>query len=144
MRDRVEPYTALIVQPEVTVVEDREGIQKNLDRVKNLIHFGVGYFWEVPVRLVILPEYFMQGVGTPGKGESTIEDQMKKAVTIPGPEIDQLGEIAKQYGLYICGGGVVEQVPEFPDRWFNTNFIVGPTGEVVLKYHKWHIKYLKQ
>ena len=82
MRDRIEPYTALIVQPEVTVVEDRAGIQKNLDRVINLIHFGVGYFWEVPVRLVILPEYFMQGVGTPGKGESKIEDQMKKAVTI--------------------------------------------------------------
>ena len=34
---------------------------------------------------------------------------------------------------------MVEEVPEFPGRWFNTNFIVGPTGEVVLKYHKWHI-----
>jgi predicted amidohydrolase len=64
---------------------------------------------------------------------------MRKAVTIPGPEIDQLGEIARQYELYICGGGVMENVPEFPDRWFNTNFIVGPSGDVVLKYHKWHI-----
>ena len=136
---RVDPYTALIIQPEVNVVNDREGIQLNLDRVKNMIHFGVGYHWEVPVKLVVLPEYFLQGVGTPGKGESKIEDQLKKAVTIPGPEIDQLGEIAKQYALYICGGGVVECVPEFPDRWFNTNFIVGPGGDVVLKYHKWHI-----
>jgi len=138
-RDKIEQYTALIIQPEVTVVEDRAGIQKNLDRVKNLIHFGVGYFWELPVRLVVLPEYFMQGVGTPGKGETGLKDAMKRAVTIPGPEIDQLGEIAKEYGIYICGGGVMEQVPEFPDRWFNSNFIVGPTGEVVLKYHKWHI-----
>jgi predicted amidohydrolase len=136
---RIEPYTALIVQPEVTVVKERADIQKNLDRVANMIHFGTGYFWEVPVRLVVLPEYFMQGVGTPGKGESGIADQMKKAVTIPGPEISQLGDIARQYGMYICGGGVVEELPEFPDRWFNTNFIVGPTGEVVLKYHKWHI-----
>jgi hypothetical protein len=69
-RERIDPYTALIVQPEVTVVSDRAGIQQNLDRVKNMIHFGVGYFWEVPVRLVVLPEYFMQGVGTPGKGET--------------------------------------------------------------------------
>ncbi len=138
-REKIDTYTALVVQPEVTVVEDREGIKKNLDRVCNLIHFGVGYYWEIPVKLVILPEYFMQGVGTPGKGESGIKDQMKKAVTIPGPEIDQLGAIAKEYGLYICGGGVVEEVPEFPGRWFNTNFIVGPSGEVVLKYHKWHI-----
>jgi len=137
--ERIEPYTALVIQPEVTVVERREDIRKNLDRVCNMIHFGVGYFWEVPVRLVVLPEYFMQGVGTPGKGESAIADQMKKAVTIPGAEIDQLGEIAKQYDLYIVAGGVVESLPQFPDRWFNTNFIVGPTGEVILKYHKWHI-----
>jgi predicted amidohydrolase len=138
-RERIDPYSALIIQPEVTVVSDRDGIQQNLDRVKNMIHFGVGYFWEVPVRLVVLPEYFLQGVGTPGKGETGIADAMKKAVTIPGPEVDQLAEIAQQYELYICGGGVMESVPEFPDRWFNTNFIVGPTGEVVLKYHKWHI-----
>lgn len=138
-REKVEPYTALIIQPEVTVVDDKEGIQINLDRIKNLIHFGVGYHWEIPVKLVVLPEYFMQGVGTPGKGESTIKDAMKRAVTIPGPEIDQLGEIAKEYGLYICGGGVVEEVKEFSGRWFNTNFIVGPCGNVVLKYHKWHI-----
>ena len=135
----IEPYTALIVQPEVTVAEDREGIRKNLDRVCNLIHFGVGYFWEVPVRLVVLPEYFMQGVGTPGKGESTLSGQLKKAVTIPGPEVEQLGDLAREYDLYICAGGVVELVPEFPDRWFNSNFIVGPTGQVVLKYHKWHV-----
>jgi hypothetical protein len=41
-REKVDIYTALIVQPEVTVVEEREGIKKNLDRVCNLIHFGVG------------------------------------------------------------------------------------------------------
>ena len=139
MNKRVELYTALVIQPEVHVVKTRADIQKNLDRVCNMIHFGVGYFWEVPVRLAVLPEYFLQGVGTPGKGESGIADQMAKAVTIPGPEIDQLGAIAKQYDMYICGGGVVEEVPEFPGRWFNTNFIVGPTGDVVLKYHKWHI-----
>jgi predicted amidohydrolase len=136
---RIDPYTALIIQPEVTVVKERSDIQKNLDRVCNMIHFGTGYFWEVPVRLVVLPEYFMQGVGTPGKGESDIGGTMKKAVTVPGPEVDQLGAIAREYGMYICAGGVVEELPEFPDRWFNTNFIVGPTGEVVLKYHKWHI-----
>jgi predicted amidohydrolase len=34
---------------------------------------------------------------------------------------------------------VVEKVPEFPDRWFNTAFIIGPDGKVILRYHKWHI-----
>ena len=56
MAKPIEKYTALVVQPEVTVAEDREGIKRNLDRVLNLIDFGVGYFWELPARLVVLPE----------------------------------------------------------------------------------------
>ena len=135
----IEKYTAIVVQPEVTVAEDREGIQRNLDRVLKMIDFGVGYFWEIPVKLVVLPEYFMQGVTTPGKGEHGIESFMKKAITIPGPEMDELGKKAQEYGIYIAGGGVIEKLDEFPDRWFNTAFIIGPSGDVVLKYHKWHI-----
>ncbi|MDJ0928096.1 MAG: nitrilase-related carbon-nitrogen hydrolase [Gammaproteobacteria bacterium] len=139
MSRKIEKYTGMVIQPAVTVAEDRSGIQQNLDRVCNMIDFGVGYFWELPVRLVVLPEYFMQGVTTPGKGEHGIEGFMKKAVTIPGPEMDQLGEKAKEYGIYIAGGGVIEQLPEFPDRWFNAAFIIGPDGDVILKYHKWHV-----
>ncbi len=139
MRPQVEKYTALVIQPEVTMARTKDDIYKNLERVCQLIDFGCGYFWEVPARLVVLPEYFMQGVTTPGAGEDGLQEFMKKAIRIPGPETDILAAKAKQYGLYIVGGGVVEVLDEFPDRWFNTNFIVGPTGQVILKYHKWHI-----
>ena len=139
MTNKIDKYTALIIQPHVGVAEDRDGIKKNLERVCNMIDFGVGYFWELPARLVVLPEYFMQGVTTPGKGEHGIEGFMKKAITLDGPEMQQLGEKAKEYNLYIAGGGVIEQVPQFPDRWFNTAFIIGPDGNVALRYHKWHI-----
>ena len=139
MSKRIEKYTALVVQPHVKVATDRAGIKENLDRVCNMIDFGVGYFWELPAKLVVLPEYFMQGVTTPGKGEHGIDGFMKKAITLDGPEMQQLGAVAKEYGLYISGGGVIEQVPEFPDRWFNTAFIIGPSGKVELRYHKWHI-----
>ena len=87
----------------------------------------------------MLPEYFLQGVTTPGKGEHGIDSFMKKAIEFHGPEMDALGDKAKEYNLYIAGGGVIEKVPEFPDRWFNTAFIIGPWGNVVLRYHKWHI-----
>ena len=136
---RVKKFTGLVIQPAVLVANDRADIQKNLDRVCNMIDFGVGYYWELPARLAVLPEYFLQGVTTPGKGEHGLEEFMKKAITIPGPEMEALGAKAKQYGMYIAGGGVVEQVPEFPDRWFNTAFIIGPDGDVILKYHKWHV-----
>jgi len=135
----IEKYTALIIQPHVIVAENRKTIQKNLERVINMIDFGAGYFWELPARLVVLPEYFMQGVTTPGKGEHGLEDFMKKAIMIDGEEMAQLGEVARQYQLYIAGGGVIEKIPEFPDRWFNTAFIIGPSGKVELRYHKWHI-----
>lgn len=139
MAERIEKYTALVIQPHVKVATDRAGIKENLDRVCKMIDFGVGYYWELPVKLVVLPEYFMQGVTTPGKGEHGLDGFMKKAITLDGPEMQQLGEVAKEYGLYISGGGVIEQVPEFPDRWFNTAFIIGPSGKVELRYHKWHI-----
>ena len=137
--ERVDKYTALVMQPHVYVAEGRDDIKRNLDRALNLIDYGVGYFWELPARLVVFPEYFMQGVTTPGKGEHGIDDFMKKAITLDGPEMQALGDKAREYNLYIAGGGVIEQVPEFPDRWFNTAFIIGPTGEVVLRYHKWHV-----
>ena len=139
MTTPIEKYTAIVIQPEVTVAEDRDGIKLNVDRVCNMIDFGVGYSWELPVRLAVLPEYFMQGVTTPGKGEHGIESFMKKAITIPGPEMDMLGRKAQEYGIYIAGGGIVEKLPEFPDRWFNTAFIIGPSGDVILRYHKWHV-----
>ena len=108
---RVKKFTGLVIQAAVLVANDRADIQKNLDRVCNMIDFGVGYYWELPARLAVLPEYFLQGVTTPGKGEHGLEQFMKKAITIPGPEMDVLGAKAKQYGMYIAGGGVVEQLP---------------------------------
>ena len=130
MTKPIKPYTALVIQPHVKVAETRAEIKGNLDRVVNMIDFGVGYFWELPARLVVLPEYFLQGVTTPGKGEHGIESFMKKAIELDGPEMARLGEVAKEYGIYIAGGGVIEKVKEFPDRWFNSAFIIGPSGKV--------------
>ena len=138
MREQIEKYTALIIQPHIHVAKNRDDIKKNLDRVLNMIDFGVGYFWEVPVRLIVLPEYFLQGVTTPGKGEHGIDEFMQKAITTSDPEIQALIEKCNEYDLYISGGGLVEKVPEFPDRWFNTAFILGPDG-LELRYHKYHI-----
>lgn len=135
----IDPYTAIVIQPEVTMASTPEEIEGNLTRVENLIDFGVGYFWEVPVRLAVLPEYFLQGVTTPGKGEDGIKEFLAKAIKIDGPEMKRLGEKAKEYDMYISGGGIIEVTDEFPDRWFNTAFIIGPDGEIALRYHKWHV-----
>jgi hypothetical protein len=99
----------------VTVVRDRAGIEENLSRVCNMIDFGVGYWWDLPVRLAVLPEYFLQG--SPPEG-SRARSFMKKAISIDGPEMQHLGESQSTnvHRRWRCH----RVVPEFPDRWFNT------------------------
>ena len=138
MRTPIEKYTALIMQPHVEVATDRDGIRRNLDRALDMIEFGVGYYWEVPVRLAVFPEYFLQGVTTPGKGEHGLKEFMKKAITFDDDEILALVEKCREHSMYIAAGGVVEEVEAFPGRWFNTAFILGPGG-VELIYRKYHV-----
>ncbi|MDE0114485.1 MAG: hypothetical protein OXN84_19635 [Albidovulum sp.] len=138
MREPIEKYTAIVVQPHVEVATDRRGIESNLKRALDLIDFGVGYFWEVPVRLAVFPEYFLQGVTTPGKGEHGLGEFMKKAISFEDEAVGALVEKCREYGMYIAGGGLVETTTEFPDRWFNTAFILGPGG-VELIYRKYNV-----
>ena len=138
MRTPIEKYTALVMQPHVEVATGRDGIERNLQRALDLIDFGVGYYWEVPVRLAVFPEYFLQGVTTPGKGEHGLEEFLNKAITFEDEAVQTLVSRCRQYDMYIAGGGVIEKVREFPDRWFNTAFILGPKG-VELRYHKYNI-----
>ena len=81
MRNPIEKYTALVIQPHVKVAEDRSDISENLDRLIRMIDFGVGYFWEVPVRLVVLPEYGLQGVTTPGTDQRSKLWQVRQKST---------------------------------------------------------------
>jgi len=97
MTRKIEKYTALIMQPHVYVAEDRSEIKRNVDRALQMIDFGVGYHWELPARLAVFPEYFMQGVTTPGKGEHGIDSFMKKAITFDGPEFKALSDKAREY-----------------------------------------------
>src|SRR6476619_66512 len=92
MTARIDKYTALVMQPHVVVANDRDGIKQNLERAMRMIDFGVGYTWELPAKLVVFPEYFLQGVTTPGKGEHAIDSFMKKAITFDGPEFRVLSD----------------------------------------------------
>ena len=138
MSEPVEKYTAIVMQPHVEVATDRAGIESNLKRALDLVDFGVGYFWEVPVRLAVFPEYFLQGVTTPGKGEHGLKEFMKKAISFEDDAVQALIAKCREYGMYIAGGGLVEKTAEFPDRWFNTAFILGPGG-VELVYRKYNV-----
>jgi predicted amidohydrolase len=81
--------------------------------------------------IVVLPEFFLTGLSSTRSHQECLE----MARHIPGPETDVLGEVAREHEIYICGASW-ERDDDWPDRWFNTGFIVGPSGSVELKYRK--------
>lgn len=85
-----------------------------------------------PLRLVVLPEYFL----TSYPGRISIPDfAAKAALDIDGPEYEALGRIAEAQNLFLAGNAY-ERDPHFPGIYFQTSFVIAPTGKVVLRYRR--------
>ena len=90
------------------------------------------WFYVVPCRLVALPEYAVTGF--PMK-ESPAEWREKACFAYDGPEYEALGKIAQDNNIYLAGN-VYEVDPNFPELYFQVCFIIGPSGDVVLRYRR--------
>lgn len=88
-------------------------------------------------RLVVLPEYVLTGYPM---GESVEGWARKAAVSPDGPEYDLLGEVARDNDVFLAGN-VYERDPHFPDLYFQTNFVIDPSGATVLRYRRLHSMY---
>ena len=82
--------------------------------------------------LVAFPEFFLQGWTPSADLEKHEKDIL---IEIPGPEVAKLGEKAKEKGIYIAGAAL-EHDSNFPKVIFNCAFLIGPSGEVIHKHHK--------
>lgn len=90
-----------------------------------------------PVKLVVLPEYFM----TSFPGPDTIPAWADKAaIAEGGPEYAALGAVAQELKIYLAGNAY-ETDKHFPDLYFQTSFIIGPSGDVVLRYRRLNSMY---
>lgn len=132
--DVLASYAVTCVQTITRAVDDmseRDRVMKeNLDRDLDL----VDYTFADPryrSRLVVFPEFFLTGV--PESRRHT--DYLALAVPIPGPVTEAFGAKARQYDTYIAGN-CFEVDPEWPGRCFNCSWIVGPSGDVILRYRK--------
>src|SRR5207247_1221749 len=75
-------------------------------------------------RLVLLPEVFAwRG---PRDAEATA------AEPVPGPTTAALGALARELGLYLCAGSLLERVAGEP-RAFNTSCLFDPAGTLVAR-----------
>lgn len=83
-------------------------------------------------RLVVLPEYVLSGHPV---GEPLPVWAERAALDQSGPEYEALAEIAAKHRIYLAGNAY-ELDPKFPELYFQTCFVLAPTGEVVLRYRR--------
>lgn len=84
------------------------------------------------VKLAVLPEYLL----TSYPGRISVPDFAEKAaIDIDGPEYAALGKIASEQKLFLAGNAY-ERDAHFPGLYFQTCFVVAPSGKVVLRYRR--------
>lgn len=135
-------YTAIALQTLCDAVNQdsdvesaRARMQATIARVKGQMGLAKSFlegFNGYPVKLVVLPEYWMTGFPI---RESREEWQDKATIDMTGPVSDQLAAMAQAFGLYLCSNHY-ENDPNFPDLYFQSNVIYGPNGDVVLRYRR--------
>lgn len=90
-----------------------------------------------PCRLAVLPEYLF----TSYPGRIGIPEFAERAAIAPdGAEYDALGRLAQTLGMFIAGNAY-ETDAHFPKLYFQTSFIVAPSGSVVLRYRRLNSMY---
>ncbi len=108
----------------------REVIARNQARLVGLIEKALAG----PQRpdLVVFPEFGMQG---PPLGMGVADWIARACGPVDGPLTEPLRALAKREGIYISGN-IFEAPEEWPGRYFNSSFIIGPSGEVILNYRR--------
>ncbi|HHQ13624.1 MAG TPA: nitrilase [Chromatiales bacterium] len=113
----------------------RAVISKTIERIGGYATTASNFlqwFYGAPVRLVALPEYAVTGF--PLK-ETPAEWREKACLHYDGPEYEALGKIAQDNDIYLAGN-VYEVDPNFPELYFQVCFIIGPSGDVILRYRR--------
>jgi predicted amidohydrolase len=132
----VDPYSVVAVSPRTITVESSDQALANVKRINEFIDTAVmvGAWEGAPVRLIVIPEMAIQGMiaNTPGNRA----EEARFAVSIPGPETEELGRKARELDAWIAAELYMVRDDDFPDRYFNVAFIVDPKGEVIYKRYK--------
>ena len=133
----IKPYLAVAVQCGYPIITKREEIESvSIPHIKRALNVALPVCsWELPVRLVALPEGVLEGF----TAEWTLEHTRfcrEMAVEVPGKETDMLGELAKKHNVYLMGCVKAVDPDIIKDRYFNVAFLIDPSGEVILKHYK--------
>ena len=99
---------------------------ENLETAEALIRQAVA----AGAELVALPELF--------SCHGLEKAYRENSEPIPGPTTGFLGELAREFGVYVLGGSILEGEPE-ADTLHNTSTFFDPSGELAAVYRKIHL-----
>jgi predicted amidohydrolase len=81
-------------------------------------------------RLIVLPEVF--------SWRGPRADEPARAEPVPGPTTAALAALARELGVHLCAGSILESIPG-ERRAYNTSCLLGPRGELLASYRKIHL-----
>lgn len=136
--DHLNSFRALALQitcHAVNQASDRQEaglmMQNTINRLAQQIAASIAFIG-VDSRLIVLPEYFLTGFPM---GESLPVWAEKACLEINGAEYEALGKIAQKHQIFLAGNAY-ELDPNFPGLYFQTCFVLDPSGSVVLRYRR--------
>lgn len=106
-------------------------MQKTINRLAEQIAASIAFIGS-DCRLIVLPEYFLTGFP---QGESVALWAEKAGLEMAGAEYESLGQIAQKHGIFLAGNAY-ELDPNFPRLYFQTCFVIDPSGSVVFRYRR--------
>ena len=131
----IESYRALALQVTCNAVnqtaDTRSLMQNTIKRLEQQIAASIAFIGS-DCRLIVLPEYFLTGFPM---GESLTEWAEKACLEMAGAEYEALSKIAQKYSIFLAGNAY-ELDPNFPKLYFQTCFILDPSGSIVLRYRR--------
>lgn len=134
LMERIDRYDVVIGQFDLKGPEhigQRDAVID--DNISRAIALTSGMARSPAVKLVVLPEFFMQGV----LSIRDLKYWLELGVTLDGPEMQRLKDFAKSHDVFVSGQ-CWEVDPEWPERYFNTAFIIDDQGELIHRYRKIH------
>ena len=125
-------YAAAACQTDLPNPRDRGEMAANTDRMIAMIDAAVaGSAPFLPVRLVVFPEFAHAAPVYPTVAE--LVDRL--AVPVPNEHTFRLERKAREHGIYVQSGSMIESDPRWPGVVFNTTCLIGPEG-ILYKYRK--------
>ncbi|MFI5182935.1 MAG: nitrilase-related carbon-nitrogen hydrolase, partial [Vicinamibacteria bacterium] len=110
-------YSAAACQTDLPNPIDRQQMRANTDRILSMIDSAVaGSAPFLPVRLVVFPEF-----AHAAPVFATVAELADKiAVPVPNEHTDRIHAKAREHGIYVQTGSMIEADPRWPGVVFNT------------------------